>query len=158
MLKTTMSSQVLVADEMFAADEIDGVEGDDELIGKCGKLSKIGKLSKSQKSSKSEKLKSEKTFKSQNSAKSRKKLSKSGNSTNFNAIEDEPKFLIPYARTIFNRLRLAFTKALILRHFDLECYIRIETDALGYAIGGMLSQLAFETKPDKVVTKTDLRQ
>ena len=105
MLKTTMSSQVLVADEVLAADEVDGVEGGDESIEKCGKLSKTGKLSKSQKS------KSEKTSKSQNSAKSGKKSSKSGNSTNFDATEDGPKFLTSDAKTAFNRLRLAFTEA-----------------------------------------------
>ena len=72
---------------------------------------------------KSGKSKSEKTSKSRNSAKSGKKSSKSGNSTNFDATEDGPKFLTPDARTAFNRLRLAFTKAPILRHFDLECHI-----------------------------------
>ena len=34
-----------------------------------------------------------------------------------------------------------FTEAPILQYFDPECHIRIETDALGYAIGGVLSQL-----------------
>ena len=34
-----------------------------------------------------------------------------------------------------------FTKTPILRHFDLECNIRIETNASGYAIRGVLSQL-----------------
>ena len=38
-------------------------------------------------------------------------------------------------------MRQAFTEAPILRHFDPECHIRIETDASGYAIGGVLSQL-----------------
>ena len=38
-------------------------------------------------------------------------------------------------------MRQAFTKAPILQHFDPECHIRIETDASGYAIGGVLSQL-----------------
>ena len=158
MLKTTVSSQVLVANKVLAADEIDGIEGGDESIKKCGKLSKTGKLSKSQKLSKSGKSKSEKTSKSQNSAKSGKKSSKSGNSTNFDATEDGPKFLTPDARTAFNRLRLAFTEAPILRHFDPECHIRIETDASGYAIGGVLSQLASETRPDRVVIKTNLDQ
>ena len=59
---------------------------------------KSGKLSKSRKS------KSKKTFKSQNLAKLRKKLSKSGNLTNFNAMENRPKFLTPNARTAFNCL------------------------------------------------------
>ena len=151
-----MSSQMLVADKMLTANEVDGVEGDDKLIKKCGKLSKTGKLSKSQKLSKLGKSKSEKMFKSWNLAKSGKKLSKSGNSTNFNATEDGPKFITPDARTAFNRLRLAFTEAPILRHFDPECHIRIETDASGYAIGGVLSQLTSGTNPDGVVTKADL--
>ena len=158
MLKTTMSSQVLVADEVLAADEVDGVEGGDESIEKCGKLSKTGKLSKSQKLSKSGKSKSEKTSKSWNLAKSGKKLSKSGNSTNFDATKDRPKFLTLDARTAFNRLRLAFTEALILWHFDPECHIWIETDALGYAIDGVLNQLTFGTCPNEVVIKTDLGQ
>ena len=63
---------------------------------------------------KSGKSKSEKMSKSQNLAKSGKKLSKSGNSTNFDATEDGPKFLPPDAKTAFNRLWLAFTEAPIL--------------------------------------------
>ena len=54
---------------------------------------------------------------------------------------EEPKFLTSKAKEAFNRLRQAFTKAPILRHFDPECHIRIETNASGYAIGGVLSQL-----------------
>ena len=49
-------------------------------------------------------------------------------------------FLIPGAKKAFIQLRKVFTKAPILRHFDLERYIRIETDALGYTISGVLSQ------------------
>ena len=48
-------------------------------------------------------------------------------------------YLTPNAKQAFTQLRQAFTKALILRHFDPECHIRIETDASGYAIGGVLS-------------------
>ena len=51
----------------------------------------------------------------------------------------EPNFLTPDAKKVFNQLRLVFINALIFRHFDLESYIRIETDASGYAIGGVLS-------------------
>ena len=91
-------------------------------------------------------------------AKSGKKLSKSGNFTNSDATEDGPKFLNPDARTIFNRLRLAFIKAPILQHFDPECHIWIETNALGYAIGGVLSQLTSGTNPNGIVTKADLSQ
>ena len=43
-------------------------------------------------------------------------------------------------------------------NFDPECHIQIKTDASGYSIGGVLSQLAPETSPDGVVTKTDLGQ
>ena len=86
---------------------------------------KSEKTSKSRKLSKSGKSKGEKTSKSQNSAKSGKRLSKSGNSTNSDATEERPKFLTPDARIVFNRLRLAFTKAPILGHFDPECHIRI---------------------------------
>ncbi len=38
-------------------------------------------------------------------------------------------------------MRQTFVKAPILNHFDPERHIRIETDASGYAIGGILSQL-----------------
>ena len=78
---------------------------------KSKKTSKSRKLSKSEKLSKSGKSKSKKMSKSRNSVKSRKKLSKSGNSTNFDATEDGPKFLTPNARTTFNYFRFAFTKA-----------------------------------------------
>ena len=145
MLKTTVSSQVLVADEVFAADEVGGVKGGDESIEKCGKLSKTGKLSKSGNS------------KGKKSAKS-KKSSKSGKSPNFNAIKAGPSFLTPEARAAFNRLRLAFTKAPILQYFGPECHIRIEIDVSGYTISGILSQLASGTSPDGVIIKADLSQ
>ena len=48
-------------------------------------------------------------------------------------------FLTPKAKLAFAKLRQAFVKAPILHHFDLERHIRIETDASGYAIGGVLS-------------------
>ena len=48
-------------------------------------------------------------------------------------------FLTPKARLAFTQLRQAFVKTLILHHFDPKSHIRIETDALGYAIGGVLS-------------------
>ena len=92
-------------------DEVDGF-GINKNAVKYAK--KLGKSFKSKKLSKLGKLKSEKTSKSQNLAKSGKKLSKSRNSTNFNIMEARPKFLTPNTRTTFNRLRLAFTKALIL--------------------------------------------
>ena len=103
MLKTTVSLQVLVANEMLAGKDIGGVEGGDKLIKKCGKLLKTRKSFKSQKLSKSQK-----------SSKSKKESSKSGNLSNFNAKKNRLSFLTPNARTAFNYLRLAFTKALIL--------------------------------------------
>ena len=52
---------------------------------------------------------------------------------------EEPRFLTPDARRAFTQLKQAFTKALILWHFDPDCHIRIETNAFGYAIGGVFS-------------------
>ena len=71
---------------------------------------------------------------------SKSKKSKSRIQTRIGAT-GEPTFLTPGAREAFNQLRQAFTEAPILRHFDPECHIRIETDASGYAEGGVLSQL-----------------
>ena len=48
-------------------------------------------------------------------------------------------YLTPKARLTFTKLRKTFTKAPIPRHFDPKCHIRIETNALGYVIGGVLS-------------------
>ena len=53
----------------------------------------------------------------------------------------ESGFFTSGARKAFIELRQAFIKALILHHFDSECHIRVQTDACGYAIGGVLSQL-----------------
>ena len=78
---------------------VDG--GSEKLVKKSRKLSKGLKLSKSG-NSKSKKL-----------AKS-KKPTKSRNSPNSNAKKAGPSFLTPKARVAFNRLRLAFIKALIL--------------------------------------------
>ena len=63
---------------------------------------------------------------------------------NIRAIE-KPNFLTPNAKKAFNYLRLAFIKALIFGHFDLESYIQIETDVSSYAIGGVLSQLNLDS-------------
>ena len=65
---------------------------------------------------------------------------KSGHLGNSNDLE-ERKFLTSDAREVFNRLRQAFTEVPILWHFDPECHIRDETDASGYAIRRVLSQL-----------------
>ena len=112
---------------------------------------KSGKLSKGLKSSKSGNLKRKNLTKS-------KKLSKSGNLPNFDAKKAGPSFLTPKPKAAFNRLRLAFTKAPILWHFHPECHIRIETDASGYAISGVLRQLASGTSLNGIVTKADFGQ
>ena len=99
---------------------------------------------------------------------SKSKNNKSENPTCTNiGVTREPTFLNPGARKAFNQLKQAFTKALILEHFDWECHIRIETDASGYAIGGVLSHLtpdwmtlSFElnSAKSKVLTKLDSNQ
>ena len=58
---------------------------------------------------------------------------------------EEPSFLTPDARQAFTQLRQAFTKALILRHFDFEYYIQIKTDVFSYAMCNVLSQMTLET-------------
>ena len=73
----------------------------------------------------------------------------------------EPNFLTPKAKKTFNYLRLAFIKALILWHFDLESHIWIEFDILGYAINRVLSQLNLDsdTSPnDSNSNKSDFSQ
>ena len=75
---------------------------------------KSEKSSKSENSSKSRISKSEKTSKSKNLAKSGKNLSKSRNSTNFDATEVGSKFLTPNTGIAFNHLWLAFIEAPIL--------------------------------------------
>ena len=57
----------------------------------------------------------------------------------------EPNFLTPNAKKTFNYLRLAFIKAPILWHFDLESHIWIETDASSYAIARVLTQLNLDS-------------
>ena len=76
-----------------------------------------------------------------NISKSKKsKNAKSGIHTRVGAA-GQPTFLTPGAREAFNQLRQAFTEAPILQHFDPEYHIRIKTDASGYTIRGVLSQL-----------------
>ena len=50
-------------------------------------------------------------------------------------------YLTPDTKKTLDQLRQAFNKAPILKHFDPEQYIRVETEVSGYAIGGVLSQL-----------------
>ena len=49
--------------------------------------------------------------------------------------------LPPKAREAFEHLKAAFTKAPLLRHFNPELRIRVETDASGFAISGIISHL-----------------
>ena len=98
-----------------SASRVDG----DEVVGGGGA---VGRSDASKKSAKS---------------KSRPKNGHLGNSNN----SEERKFLTSDVREAFNRLRQAFTKAPILRHFNPDCHIRIETNVSDYAIGGVLSQL-----------------
>ena len=83
---------------VLTTNKVDSIKGSDKLIEKCGKLSKSEKLSRSGKS------KSKKISKSRNLAKLGKNLSKSRNLTNFDTIEDRPKFLTFDTRIAFNRL------------------------------------------------------
>ena len=55
----------------------------------------------------------------------------------FDAKKAGPSFLTPKASAAFNHLWLAFIKASILWHFDLEYHIRIKTDASDYAISSV---------------------
>ena len=71
----------------------------------------------------------------------------------------KPTFLTPAAKKAFSLLRQAFIEAPILRHFDPESHIRIETDASGYAIGGVLSQLNLDSNaPPNDSNKSDFGQ
>ena len=128
--------------------EIDRFVGDGVEHAKKSRKSKSQKSAKSQKSSKSGKSKGKKS----------KKPPKIGNTPNFNAKDTGPSFLTPKARSALNLLRLAFIEVPILWYFNPECHIYIETNALGYAIGSVLSQLSSGTSLDEVVTKTDLGQ
>ena len=58
---------------------------------------------------------------------------------------DNSNFLTSKAKLTFLQLRQAFTKILILYHFDREHYIQIETDVSSYVIGRILSQLTPES-------------
>ncbi len=92
------------------------------------------------------------------------KLAKS-KKPNFAKVNSGTDFLTSGAKEAFIYLWKVFTEALILRHFDQECHIRIETDALGYAIGGVLSQITLDqnssshvTHKDRISSKSDIGQ
>ena len=105
MLKIIRSPNVLKLKIKNDNDEVIrfGIDRDSDMLAKkSGKL-KSQNLAKSRKLSKSEKSKSEKS----------KKWLKSRNLSNFSAKKAGPNFLTPDVKTTFNRLWLAFTKALI---------------------------------------------
>ena len=56
----------------------------------------------------------------------------------------ETGFLTSGAKKALIKLKQAFIKALILNHFDPEQHIWVETDASGYAIGGVFNQLTLD--------------
>ena len=86
------------------------------------------------------------------------KSRKSTRVPNIGATE-KPNFLTPNAKKAFNYLQLTFIKASILRHFNLKNYIWIETYELGYAIGGVLSQLNLGSDaPPNDSNKSDFSQ
>ena len=55
-------------------------------------------------------------------------------------------FLTFGAKLAFIELKQAFFKVPIFHHFDLKHHIQIETGALGYIIGGILSQLTLQNR------------
>ena len=71
-------------------------------------------------------------------------MSKSKHSSKFKKMVGSSDFFTLGARLAFIKLKEAFFKALIFYHFNLGRHIRIERVASGYAIGGVLNQLALD--------------
>ena len=79
---------------------------------------------------------------------------------NIGAIR-KPTFLTFNNKKIFNHLWLAFIKAPIFQHFNLESHIQIENNVSSYAISGMLNQLNlnFNALPNDLnLNKSDFSQ
>ena len=72
------------------------------------------------------------------------KMSKSKKSFKSKKAAGSSDFFIPGARLAFTKLRQALLKAPIFYHFNLKHHIWIETNALGYAIVVILSQLTLD--------------
>lgn len=53
----------------------------------------------------------------------------------------QEEFLTSEAKTAFEALKACFLEKPLLHHFDPACKLRVETDASGKAIGGILTQL-----------------
>ena len=62
----------------------------------------------------------------------------------FKNLNGAAGYLTLKPRLAFTQLKKTFIKALILQHFDLEYYNQIKTDASGYAISRVLSQLVLD--------------
>ncbi len=75
---------------------------------------------------------------------------------NFAKANSGTEFLTSGAKEVFIHLQKAFTKALILRHFDLKCHIRIETDVSGYVISEVLSQMILDQRFSDHITHENL--
>jgi transposase InsO family protein len=69
--------------------------------------------------------------------------------TNLLRKESQPFHWTADARTAFNHLKNAFTTAPILRHFDPNIPIRIHTDASGFALSAILSQI-IDSRPHPI--------
>lgn len=54
------------------------------------------------------------------------------------------KYFYFWSQNAFIYLQKTFTKTLILHHFDLECYIWIENNALKYTISKILNQITLD--------------
>ncbi len=74
---------------------------------------------------------------------------------NFAKVNSRTDFLTSKAKKAFIYLQKAFIEAPILRHFDPEYHIWIETNASEYAIGGVLSQMTSEKHSSGHVTHKD---
>jgi hypothetical protein len=55
-------------------------------------------------------------------------------------VQSGPFILSKEARAAFEQLKQSFTVAPVLQHYDVNRLVRVETDASGFAISGILSQ------------------
>ncbi len=86
--------------------------------------------------------KSRKGQKGQKTAQSKKWIrAKKAEASRAKNLGQSGSFLTADARRVFTELRQAFVEAPIHNHFDPERHIQIETDAGGYVIGEIFSQL-----------------
>ncbi len=134
---TDNEPQSTQAENQDAPSAAGGAIGGDEVGGSFENLSTAAKSANSKKSK---------------STKPKKSDLPRANSARVNSGTD---FLTPKAKKAFIYLQKAFTEAPIFRHFDPEHHIRIETDALGYAIGGVLSQMTSDQYLSGHVTYKD---